>query len=175
MKKKFPVLMLCMLLLLTLSAACAKKEGSAALKNAEALPFQAYSLDDGEEKTADLLKENELNLCVIWQPGCPPCEAELRFLEEESKSCEGVAVIPLGIAESLEAARETAENWQLQSSAFYCGDDFFQYLKEEKNLERTPTLYFLDAEACEKRPAMQGFSEENKEEIRAFLSSYKKD
>lgn len=172
MKKRAGLALCVLLMLLTiLPAGCGKKTELKRINENECFPFEGTLLETGEELDALYLAGSKLNLLTVWQPGCPPCEEELHYLEGIAGKYEGLAIIPLAVAETQEDAEEAFKEWGINLPAVYCSDAFFDYLQEKQGLKRTPTMYFLDAEGYELRESMVGFKEENQEELLSVLAA----
>lgn len=160
------LLLTCFLLLLT---ACGAQKVQLKRLSNEAFPFEGTVLGSGEKADVMYLAGRKLNLCTVWQPGCPPCETELKYLEDLRGRYDEVRIIPLAVAETPEQAEETLKEWGISLPSVYMSDAFFSFLKDKQGLKRTPTMYFLDSEAYPLHEAITGFDDEDKAQLLEIL------
>ena len=117
--------------------------------------IEAIDLKTKEKLGGEILTE-EINVVFVWQPACPPCETELKLVEEVYRELEDIHFIGLAVGENEEELLATVEKWGLSFDNYRMPDSFLEKYKDK--IKSTPTVLFLDKDGNELREPEVGIN-----------------
>ena len=139
MNKLLKVILLVILALALLAAGCSPTLTQSAKVGSLAPDFQLYNL---EENPVSLINFRGMPVLInFWATWCPPCRAEMPYLQKvyEEWSAKGLALLTINIGESSSQVSEFMESYNLSFPVLL---DTRNSIAEKYNIRVIPTTFF---------------------------------
>ncbi len=163
MNKMKKLILLSILALALLVAGCSPTQG---LKVGNPAPnFQLHNLDGEPVSLSDFRGESVL--INFWATWCPPCRAEMPYLQQvyDEWSGIGLVLLTINIGESSSKVEEFMQDYNLSFPVLL---DTKRDVAQKYNVRGIPTTFFIDKDGIIQDMKVGAF--QSKEEIESSLS-----
>ena len=159
------LILLPLLALVLLVAGCSPTSTQGIKIGNQAPSFQLHNLDGELVSLSDF--QGEPVLINFWATWCPPCRAEMPYLQQiyEEWLERGLVLLAVNIGES---SSEVAEFMQSYNLSFPVLLDTKQEISQKYNVRGIPTTFFIDKDGVIQDVKVGSF--QSKEEIESSLS-----